>query len=104
MFQARPFLAAAAAIVAAGAVSSAAPAPARTGAAGGLAWRVPAHWTDGAGSAMRVATYAVPAAKGAQPGECAVFFFGAGQGEASTRTSSAGGGSSRERRPPSVRP
>jgi hypothetical protein len=29
---------------------------------------------------MRVATYAVPAAKGSEPGECAVFFFGAGQG------------------------
>jgi hypothetical protein len=29
---------------------------------------------------MRVATYAVPAAKGADPGECAVFFFGSGQG------------------------
>jgi hypothetical protein len=29
---------------------------------------------------MRVATYAVPAANGAAAGECAVFFFGAGQG------------------------
>ena len=29
---------------------------------------------------MRVATYAVPAAKGAEAGECAVFFFGPGQG------------------------
>jgi hypothetical protein len=29
---------------------------------------------------MRVATYAVPAAKGAEEGECAVFFFGPGQG------------------------
>jgi hypothetical protein len=29
---------------------------------------------------MRVATYAVPAAKGAEAGECAVFFFGTGQG------------------------
>jgi hypothetical protein len=29
---------------------------------------------------MRVATYAVPAAKGADPGECTVFFFGPGQG------------------------
>jgi hypothetical protein len=29
---------------------------------------------------MRVATYAVPAAKGAEPAECAVFYFGQGQG------------------------
>jgi hypothetical protein len=58
--------------------SPAAPAP--TGAGGGIQWTVPARWTPGAGSAMRVATYAVPAAKGADPGECAVFFFGSGQG------------------------
>ena len=55
-------------------------APAAPSAAGGIQWTVPARWTSGAGSAMRVATYAVPAAKGAEPGECAVFFFGAGQG------------------------
>jgi hypothetical protein len=29
---------------------------------------------------MRAATYAVPAAKAAEAGECAVFFFGPGQG------------------------
>jgi hypothetical protein len=55
-------------------------APAAPGAAGGIQWTVPARWTSGAGSAMRVATYTVPAAKGADPGECAVFFFGTGQG------------------------
>ena len=55
-------------------------APAAPGAAGGIRWTVPARWTAGSGSAMRVATYAVPAAKGADPGECAVFFFGSGQG------------------------
>ena len=48
--------------------------------AGGIEWRVPAHWAAGASSAMRVATYAVPAAKGADRAECAVFFFGPGQG------------------------
>jgi hypothetical protein len=48
--------------------------------AGGIAWTLPARWAAGAGSAMRVATYAVPAAKGSQAGECAVFFFGPGQG------------------------
>jgi len=57
---------------------AAAPVPAA--AAGGIAWKVPARWTAGAGSAMRVATYAVPAAPGAEKGECAVFFFGPGQG------------------------
>jgi len=56
----------------------AAPGPAAS--AGGIAWKVPARWTAGAGSAMRVATYAVPAAQGAEKGECAVFFFGPGQG------------------------
>ena len=49
-------------------------------AAAGIQWTVPPRWTAGAGSAMRVATYAVPAAKGAEAGECAVFFFGTGQG------------------------
>jgi hypothetical protein len=29
---------------------------------------------------MRVATYEVPGAKGAEPGQCAVFYFGPGQG------------------------
>jgi hypothetical protein len=53
---------------------------ARTEAAGGVEWKVPARWTAGSGSSMRVATYAVPAAKGAEAGECAVFFFGTGQG------------------------
>ncbi len=55
-------------------------APAFPASAGGIAWKVPARWTAGAGSAMRVATYEVPAAKGAEKGECAVFFFGPGQG------------------------
>jgi hypothetical protein len=48
--------------------------------AAGVAWKVPAAWTAGPGSAMRVATYVVPGAKGAEKGECAVFFFGPGQG------------------------
>jgi hypothetical protein len=55
-------------------------APAPAASAGGIAWKVPARWTAGAGSSMRVATYAVPAAQGAETGECAVFFFGPGQG------------------------
>jgi hypothetical protein len=48
--------------------------------AGGVEWTVPSRWKTGSGSAMRVATYVVPAAKGAEAGECAVFFFGPGQG------------------------
>lgn len=46
----------------------------------GVEWTVPARWKTGSGSAMRVATYAVPAVRGADAGECAVFFFGPGQG------------------------
>jgi hypothetical protein len=48
--------------------------------AGGIEWRVPARWKADAGSAMRVVTYSVPGGKGAGAGECAVFFFGPGQG------------------------
>lgn len=48
--------------------------------AGGITWTVPEAWTAGQGSAMRVATYDVPGAKGAEPGQCAVFYFGRGQG------------------------
>lgn len=50
------------------------------GSAGGVRWSVPAAWSEAAGSSMRVATYKVPGAKGAEAGECAVFFFGPGQG------------------------
>jgi hypothetical protein len=48
--------------------------------AGGISWTVPARWTAGQGSSMRVATYAVPAPRAAEAAECAVFFFGPGQG------------------------
>jgi len=40
----------------------------------GIAWTVPAGWVTNAPRAMRVATYSVGDA------ECAVFYFGAGQG------------------------
>jgi hypothetical protein len=52
----------------------------RTGSAGGVKWSVPKTWTDLPGSSMRVATYKVPPAKAAEPGEVSVFFFGPGQG------------------------
>jgi hypothetical protein len=48
--------------------------------AGGITWTVPGSWTRGPGRPMRVATYEVPAAKDAEAGQCAVFFFGRGQG------------------------
>jgi len=53
---------------------------AKAATAGGIQWTTPAGWKAGAGSSMRVATYAVPAAKGAETGECAVFFFKPGDG------------------------
>ncbi|HXK11554.1 MAG TPA: hypothetical protein VMT70_18060 [Vicinamibacteria bacterium] len=59
--------------------SSSAP-PDAPSSAGGIAWTVPSGWTGGKTTVMRVATYAVPAAKGQEPGECTVFFFGPGQG------------------------
>jgi hypothetical protein len=65
-------------LLASGVPSGAAPAPASS--AGGISWTVPARWTTGQGSSMRVATYSVPGAGGAAAGECAVFFFGPGQG------------------------
>jgi len=48
--------------------------------AGGVRWSVPARWKEKPERPMRVATYAVPAAEGAAEGECAVFYFGKGQG------------------------
>jgi hypothetical protein len=54
--------------------------PARTGAAGGYSWVVPGRWSEGPARSMRVATYVIPAMAGAEAGECAVFFFGGGDG------------------------
>jgi len=50
------------------------------GTAGGVKWTVPATWTEQPARQMRVATYTIPAAKGADAGECGVFYFGKGQG------------------------
>jgi len=47
----------------------------------GIEWSYPSRWTKSDARSMRVATYAVPQAEGdSEGGECAVFFFGAGQG------------------------
>ena len=49
--------------------------------AGGLRWTMPAGWKAQPERPMRAATYVVPAAAGDKDaGECAVFFFGRGQG------------------------
>lgn len=48
--------------------------------AAGIRWTIPPGWTAGAPKPMRVATYVVAAAKGSEPGECGVFYFGRGQG------------------------
>jgi len=49
--------------------------------AGGLQWAAPANWKVQPERPMRAATYTVPAAAGdKEDGECAVFYFGAGQG------------------------
>jgi hypothetical protein len=63
----------------AAAAALAAPAPVK-GRAGGVSWQVPARWTEQPARQMRVATYTVPAAAGSEAGECAVFYFGPGQG------------------------
>jgi len=44
----------------------------------GIEWKVPTGWVTGAEKPMRAATYAVGGTDA--PAECAVFFFGAGQG------------------------
>jgi hypothetical protein len=49
--------------------------------AGGVQWSAPAAWKAQAQRPMRAATYVVPAAAGdKEDGECAVFYFGPGQG------------------------
>ena len=48
--------------------------------AAGITWTVPESWQTEPARTMRVATYRVPGAEGAEAGEVAVFFFGAGQG------------------------
>lgn len=52
-----------------------------TGEIAGISWTVPARWEVQGPRTMRIATYAIPPAEGdAEPAECAVFFFGTGQG------------------------
>ena len=52
-----------------------------TGGVAGIRWSVPKRWSELGAKPMRVATYGIPAAEGDQESaECAVYFFGAGQG------------------------
>ena len=52
-----------------------------TGIAAGVSWDIPSRWQVQGPRTMRIATYAIPQADGdPEPGECAVFFFGTGQG------------------------
>jgi hypothetical protein len=47
----------------------------------GMTWSRPQRWEKSADRPMRSATYSIPPTEGdAEGGECAVFFFGAGQG------------------------
>ena len=49
--------------------------------AAGLTWTLPVGWSIEAPRSMRIATYSVPAVSGDAEGvECAVYYFGVGQG------------------------
>ncbi|HUI63286.1 MAG TPA: hypothetical protein VL126_00470 [Bacteroidota bacterium] len=51
------------------------------GSASGVKWSVPKRWVEQGQRPMRVGTYVVPASEGdTEPGECAIFYFGVGQG------------------------
>ena len=66
-----------------GTPAQAPPAATQSGAnsAAGISWTPPKRWTRAADRSMRAATYQVPAAAGdSEGGECAVFYFGPGQG------------------------
>ena len=53
----------------------------RAESAAGVKWTAPAGWTSQAPRPMRAATYAIGPASGDKAGaECAVYFFGPGQG------------------------
>ncbi len=47
----------------------------------GIEWTVPQNWKAQPDRPMRIVTYSIPVAQGdTEAGECAVFFFGPGQG------------------------
>ena len=51
-------------------------------AASGITWKTPKGWQEGGPRQMRLATYSVGGPDPQATGECAVFFFGPGQGGA----------------------
>jgi hypothetical protein len=59
---------------------SAPPVMVESGGDPGVQWQVPARWGQGESSAMRLATYSIPAGGGASDARCAVYYFGPGQG------------------------
>src|SRR5205814_10669290 len=46
----------------------------------GLQWDVPKRWTDRGPGTMRLATYVIAGHGGTDDAQCAVYFFGPGQG------------------------
>ncbi len=48
--------------------------------AAGATWTQPASWKEMPPKPMRLTTYEIPSADDAETGECAVFFFGKGEG------------------------
>jgi hypothetical protein len=55
--------------------------PALADSVAGVSWTPPSNWKSQGSRPMRAATYAVPAAPGdSEDAECAVFYFGPGQG------------------------
>lgn len=46
----------------------------------GVTWDKPSTWTDQGPRTMRLATYTIPGKGGAEGAECAVYYFGPGQG------------------------
>ena len=52
--------------------------PGTSASAAGIQWKVPASWAQGPEKPMRAATYMI--GTGAEQAECAVFYFGNGQG------------------------
>jgi len=46
----------------------------------GIAWDAPSRWMASDASGMRLATYSIPGPGGSDPAECAVYYFGPGQG------------------------
>ncbi len=60
--------------------ASSTPQAGRQDSTAGISWTAPPSWVSEGSRPMRAATYRVPAAGSGEAGECAVFYFGPGQG------------------------